>query len=146
MNTPSSAVLDYVEVCVVFMYSPSVTAHRQCYPDCEVVDIRTPIVHNHIPELINRSSGCFCILLNMNCRATLHADDDRKVPTKFLDSAHTHRDFRCKKLCRLTMSEESFEPVVDNIHYPMNMKQNVYKKEKARLVAQGEYHYTSRTA
>ena len=37
MNTPFSAVLDYVEVCVVFMYSPSVTAHRQCYPDCEVV-------------------------------------------------------------------------------------------------------------
>jgi len=33
INTSFSAVLDYVEVCVVVMYSPSVTAHWQCFLD-----------------------------------------------------------------------------------------------------------------
>ena len=81
MNTPSSAVLDYVAVCGVLRYSRSVTVHRQCFPDCDDVDIRTLIVYNHIPELVNSMFRLFfCILSNMNCRATLHVDDDKNGP------------------------------------------------------------------
>ena len=52
-------------------------------------------------------------------QATLHVADNKLGPCIFVDSAHTKRDSRCKRRCRLTTPEETCDPVVHKMHCPM---------------------------
>ncbi len=81
MNTHSSAVLVYVAVCGILRCSRRVTVHRQCFPSCDDVNIRTLIVYIGVPKLVNSMFTLFfCDLSNINCWKTLHVADDRKTP------------------------------------------------------------------